>query len=112
MGKVNLIEDMNLPSGDALEALFSSQEERDNERLERVMPLRIDLIHDFHDHPFKVRDDEEMVQLIDSVRQNGLLMPALVRPDRQGGYEMVSGHRRKRACELAALKPFPALCGS
>ena len=109
MGKLDLINDLNLLSGDALDDLFSSQEERDSERMERVIELRLDTVHDFKDHPFQVRDDEEMARLIDSVRQNGVLMPALVRPDRQGGYEMVSGHRRKRASELAGLETIPCI---
>lgn len=70
--RIDLINDMNLPSGDALDALFSSQEERDDERLERVTPIELDMLHDFKNHPFQVRDDEEMARLIDSVKQNGI----------------------------------------
>lgn len=107
--RIDLINDMNLPSGDALDALFSSQEERDDERLERVTPIGLDMLHDFKNHPFQVRDDEEMARLIDSVKQNGVLMPALVRPDREGGYEIVSGHRRKRAADLAGQENIPCI---
>lgn len=107
--RIDLINDMNLPSGDALDALFSSQEERDDERLERVTPIELDMLHDFKNHPFQVRDDEEMARLIDSVKQNGVLMPVLVRPDREGGYEIVSGHRRKRAADLAEQETIPCI---
>lgn len=107
--RIDLINDMNLPSGDALDALFSSQEERDDERLERVTPIGLDMLHDFKNHPFQVRDDEEMARLIESVKQNGVLMPVLVRPAREGGYEIVSGHRRKRAADLAEQETIPCI---
>ena len=86
-----------------LDDLFSTQEERDDARLEKIRDIPLDLIDDFPDHPFHVRDDEDMVQLVESIKANGVLTPAVLRQKEDGRYELVSGHRRKRACELAGL---------
>lgn len=92
--------DFALPT---LDDLFSTQEERDEARLEKIRDIPLDLIDDFPDHPFHVRDDEDMVQLVESIKANGVLTPAVLRQKEDGWYEIVSGHRRKRACELAGL---------
>lgn len=92
--------DFALPT---LDDLFSTQEERDDARLEKIRDIPIDLIDDFPDHPFHVRDDEDMVQLVESIKTNGVLTPAVLRQKEDGRYELVAGHRRKRACELAGL---------
>lgn len=86
-----------------LDELFSTQEERDDARLEKIRDIPLDLIDDFPDHPFHVRDDEDMLQLVESIKTNGVLTPAVLRQKEDGRYELVSGHRRKRACELAGL---------
>lgn len=96
---------LSLPSSDEL---FKTQENREEEKLEKVMDLPIFAISDFPDHPFKVREDKEMQDLMDSIREYGVLVPALVRP-KEGGYEMVAGHRRKRASELAGLPELPCI---
>ena len=92
--------DFALPT---LDDLFSTQEERDDARLEKIRDIPLDLIDDFPDHPFHVRDDEDMVQLVESIKTNGVLTPAVLRQKEDGRYELVAGHRRKRACELAGL---------
>lgn len=92
--------DFALPT---LDDLFSTQEERDDARLEKIRDIPLDLIDDFPDHPFHVRDDEDMVQLVESIKTNGVLTPAVLRQKEDGRYEIVSGHRRKRACELAEV---------
>lgn len=92
--------DFALPT---LDDLFSTQEERDEARLEKIRDIPLDLIDDFPDHPFHVRDDEDMVQLVESIKTNGVLTPAVLRQKEDGRYEIVSGRRRKRACELAGL---------
>ena len=86
-----------------LDDLFSSQEERDEQKLAKIREIPIDLIDDFPDHPYHVREDEDMLQLIESVKERGVLVPALIRPKEDGRYEMISGHRRKRASELAGF---------
>ena len=92
--------DFTLPSFDDL---FSSQKERDEARLDKIRDISLELIDDFPDHPYKVRDDEDMLQLAESIKERGVLTPAVLRPKEDGRYEIVSGHRRKRACELAGL---------
>jgi len=92
--------DFALPT---LDDLFSTQQEREDAKLEKIRDIPLDLIDDFPDHPFHVRDDENMVQLVESIKSNGVLTPAVLRPKEDGRYELVSGHRRKRACELAGL---------
>ena len=97
---------LNLPPADSL---FSTQEERDDARRERVMELPLSEISDFPDHPFKVRMDAEMQEMAESVRQYGVLVPGLVRPKEDGGYEMVAGHRRKMASEQAGRDTMPCI---
>jgi len=97
---------LNLPSADDL---FSTQEERDDAKLERVIDLPLSEISDFPNHPFKVRMDAEMQEMAGSVKQYGVLVPGLVRPKEGGGYEMVAGHRRKMASELAERGTMPCI---
>lgn len=96
----------NLPSVDDL---FSTEEERAEARLEKVVNLSPAEISDFPNHPFKVRMDEAMQEMTESVKQYGVLVPALVRPRPEGGYEMVAGHRRKKAADLAGLREIPCI---
>lgn len=96
----------NLPSVDDL---FSTEEERAEARLEKVVNLSPSEISDFPNHPFKVRIDAAMQEMTESVKQYGVLVPALVRPKRSGGYEMVAGHRRKKAADLAGLAEIPCI---
>lgn len=93
----------------SVDDLFSTQESRDEAKLERVINLPPGEISDFPNHPFKVRMDEEMQQMAESVKEHGVLVPALVREKPDGGYEMVAGHRRKRAAELAELPEIPCI---
>lgn len=96
----------NLPSVDDL---FSTEESRAEARLEKVVNLNPSEISNFPDHPFKVRMDAAMQEMAESVKQYGVLVPALVRPKQGGGYEMVAGHRRKMAAELAQLLEIPCI---
>ena len=93
--------DIQLPS---LDELFSSQEERDDAKLKRIYEIPLEEIDPFPDHPYKVRDDEDMDNLVESVKANGIITPATVRRKEDGRYELLSGHRRMRASELAGLK--------
>lgn len=105
MTKRNVIE-MNLPTADDL---FSTQEERDNEKREYVKAIPLEKISDFPDHPFKVRMDEKMMEMIESVREYGVLSPAVVRPKEDGTYEMIAGHRRKLASQMADRSDMPCI---
>ncbi len=105
MTKRNVIE-MNLPKADDL---FSTQEERDNEKREYVKAIPLDQICDFPNHPFKVRMDEKMLEMIESVREYGVLSPAVVRPKGDGTYEMIAGHRRKLASQMADRSEMPCI---
>ena len=87
-----------------LDDLFTTQAQREEEKLSKIRDIPLGLIDDFPDHPFKVRDDEDMLQLIESIRDRGVITPATVRQKEDGRYELVSGHRRKRACELAGFQ--------
>ena len=91
---------MRLPS---LDELFSSQEERDDAKLKRIYEIPLSEIDPFPDHPFHVRDDEDMMNLVESVKANGVITPATVRKKEDGRYELLSGHRRMRACEIAGM---------
>ena len=93
--------DFTLPT---LDDLFSTQELRDDAKLSKIRDIPLELIDDFPDHPFKVRDDEDMIQLVESVKERGVITPATVRQKEDGRYELISGHRRKRACELAGVE--------
>lgn len=97
---------LNLPSADDL---FSTQEERDEEKRETLIDLPVEEISDFPNHPFKVKMDENMAALVESVKEYGVLNPALVRPKPEGGYEMIAGHRRKLASELAGRQEIPCI---
>ncbi len=97
---------MNLPSADDL---FTTQEERDQKNQEYVKDISIYEITDFPNHPFKVKMDDKMLETIESVRDHGVLVPALVREKPTGGYEMISGHRRKMASELAGKETMPCI---
>lgn len=92
--------EIKLPS---LDELFSSQQERDEAKLKHIYEIPLDQIDPFPDHPFKVRDDEDMLNLIESIRAQGVLTPCMVRKKKDGRYELISGHRRKRACELLGM---------
>lgn len=105
MAKNNAL-NFNLPSVDDL---FSTEESRTEARLEKVVNLNPSEISDFPNHPFKVRMDAAMQEMAESVKQYGVLVPALVRPKQGGGYEMVAGHRRKMAAELAQLPEIPCI---
>ena len=87
-----------------LDDLFTTQAQRDEEQLSKIRDIPLELIDDFPDHPFKVRDDEDMMQLVESVKERGVITPVTVRQKEDGRYELVSGHRRKRACELAGFE--------
>ena len=93
--------DFTLPT---LDDLFSTQELRDDAKLSKIRDIPLELIDDFPDHPFKVRDDEDMIQLVESVKERGVITPATVRQKEDGRYELISGHRRKRASELAGFE--------
>ena len=93
----------------SVDSMFTTQEERDNAQRSYVIDLPTTEISDFPDHPFKVRMDEEMEQMVESVRERGVLSPVLVRPMPDGSYQMVSGHRRKFASELAELPTVPCI---
>lgn len=93
----------------SIDSLFTTQQERDLASQPRVEEISLDLIDDFPDHPFKVRMDESMTEMADSVKQYGVLVPAIVRQKEDGRYEMVAGHRRKAACELAGKSKIPCV---
>ena len=95
--------DFTLPTN-TLDDLFSTQEERDDAKLAKIRDIPLTEIDNFPDHPVKVRDDEDMLQLVESVKERGVITPATVRQKEDGRYELVSGHRRKRACELAGFE--------
>ena len=89
--------------------LFSTEQERQDAKLERVQQISLAELYPFPDHPFSVRDDDSMKETVESIKESGVLQPAIARPREGGGYELVSGHRRKRACELAGLETMPVI---
>ena len=93
----------------SVDDLFSTEESRAAENLEKVMEIPLTELHAFKNHPFKVRDDEAMMETADSIRQYGVLVPAIARPDPNGGYELIAGHRRHRASELAEKETMPVI---
>lgn len=99
-------QNIRLPS---LDNLFSSESDRQDAKLEKVQNLRLSELFSFKDHPFQIRDDEEMQKMVDSIKDHGVLTPAIVRPRPEGGYELVSGHRRHRGCTLAGLDTMPCI---
>ena len=100
--------DFTLPTN-SLDELFSSQEERDDAKLERVKEIPLNELHPFKDHPFKIQNDEEMKRLIESIQKFGTLTPALARPIPEGGYELISGHRRLAACQVLGIEAMPVI---
>ena len=93
----------------SVDDLFSSAGSRSDTAQERIQELPLSELHSFHNHPFKVRDDDAMMDTADSIRRYGVLVPAIARPCSDGGYELVAGHRRKRASELAGLETMPVI---
>ena len=85
----------------SVDDLFSTEEGRQDAKLEKIQEISLSELHPFRNHPFKVKDDEAMMETADSIKQYGVLVPAIARPDPEGGYELVAGHRRHRASELA-----------
>ncbi|MGN0991663.1 MAG: ParB/RepB/Spo0J family partition protein, partial [Candidatus Ventricola sp.] len=92
-----------------LDDIFSTEESRADAQREKVTMVPLEELHPFRNHPFKVVDDEKMMDTAQSIREHGVLVPAIVRPLESGGYELVSGHRRKRGCELAGLDEMPVI---
>lgn len=93
----------------SLDELFSSQEERDDAKLERVKDIPLTELHPFKDHPFKIQNDDEMKRLMESIQKFGTLTPALARPLPEGGYELISGHRRLAACQVLGIETMPVI---
>lgn len=89
--------------------LFTTQEGRDDAQREKVVEIPLSELHQFANHPFKVLDDEKMQETAESIREHGVLVPAIARPRPDGGYELISGHRRHRACQLAGLETMPVI---
>ena len=98
--------EMHLPS---IDELFTTQEQRDEKQLDKVINIPIKEILDFPEHPFKVKNDEQMQRLADSIKEKGILLPTIVRQKQDGSYEMISGHRRKRAAQIVGLKEIPCI---
>lgn len=93
----------------SVDDLFSTEASRADARREKVLEVPLSELHPFKNHPFQVRDDEAMLETAESVRQHGVLVPAIVRPDPNGGYELIAGHRRRRASELAGRETMPVI---
>lgn len=97
------------PSLTPYDEIFSTEETRQDKRHEQVREIQLSELHPFKHHPFRVLDDERMMETVESVKEYGVLVPAIARPIADGGYELVAGHRRKRACELAGIESMPVL---
>ena len=93
----------------SVDDLFSTEEGRQDAKLEKIQEIPLSELHPFRNHPFKVKDDEAMLETADSIKQYGVLVPAIARPDPEGGYELVAGHRRHRASELAEKETMPVI---
>ena len=93
----------------SVDDIFQTEENRADAQRERVQEIPLDQLKPFKNHPFKVRDDQRMLDTLDSSREYGVLVPAIARPDPEGGYELISGHRRKRGCEMAGLQTMPVI---
>ena len=93
----------------SVDDLFSTEEGRQDAKLEKIQEIPLTELHPFKNHPFKVKDDEAMMETADSIKQYGVLVPAIARPDPEGGYELVAGHRRHRASELAEKETMPVI---
>ena len=102
----DLAKNIRLPS---IDDLFSTEEERQDAKLEKIQILPLSELHPFEGHPFQVRDDEEMDKMVDSVKEYGVMTPAIVRPRRDGGYEIVAGHRRCHASQRAGVDTMPCI---
>lgn len=89
--------------------IFSTEETREDAKREKVTDMPLSELHPFPDHPFQVRDDDAMKETVESIKEYGVLVPAIVRPRADGGYELISGHRRKHACEVAGLPTMPVI---
>jgi len=94
---------------EAYEEMFMTQEQRDDKRREKILDLPLDELQPFKNHPFRVTQDGEMNELLRSIHERGIISPCLVRPRPEGGYEIISGHRRKAACEMLGLDTIPAI---
>lgn len=92
--------------------IFSTEQSRAEEQQERVQEIALSELHPFEGHPFQVKDDDDMMKAVESVKDFGVLTPAIVRPDPDGGYEIISGHRRHRASELAGKETMPVTAGA
>ena len=93
----------------SVDDLFSTEEGRQDAKLEKIQEIPLSELHPFRNHPLKVKDDEAMMETADSIKQYGVLVPAIARPDPEGGYELVAGHRRRRASELAEKETMPVI---
>ena len=93
----------------SVDDIFQTEENRADAQRERVQEIPLDQLKPFKNHPFKVRDDQRMLDTVDSIREYGVLVPAIARPNPEGGYELISGHRRKRGCEMAGLQTMPVI---
>ena len=93
----------------SVDDIFQTEENRADAQRERVQEIPLDQLQPFKNHPYKVRDDQRMLDTVDSIREYGVLVPAIARPDPEGGYELISGHRRKRGCEMAGLQTMPVI---
>ena len=93
----------------SVDDIFQTEENRADAQRERVQEIPLDQLKPFKNHPFKVCDDQRMLDTADSIREYGVLVPAIARPDPNGGYELISGHRRKRGCEMAGLQTMPVI---
>ena len=91
----------------SVDSLFTTQQERDEAKLKKIYDIPISEIDDFPNHPYRVTDDEDMDRLVESIKERGIITPATVRQKEDGRYELISGHRRKRACEKAGIETLP-----
>ena len=89
--------------------IFSTEQSRAEDKMEKVQEIPLSELHPFKNHPFKVLDDEVMQKTVESIAQFGVLTPAIARPSPEGGYELVAGHRRHHACELAGMETMPVI---
>ena len=100
--------DIKLPLP-SIEEIFTTQEMRDEEQLERINEIELYKLHAFKDHPFKITDNEDMQKIIESIEKFGVLTPALARPLEDGSYELISGHRRLAACQVLGIEKMPVI---
>lgn len=97
------------PSLTPYDDIFSTEASRHPEQHEHIQSIALTELHPFKDHPFRVLDDDRMMETVESVKEYGVLVPIIARPSEDGGFEIVSGHRRKRACELAGIDEIPVI---